>query len=111
MLLKAPDLPWTCLMFLKVRRVSLHSPPNTLKSTKTTTFHLADTPKTSKTSSKKKKTTLHQWIDLIERSPKMPLAVALLNGKMVSDAPKDARSFFSLMLLKVVPILGRTLCC
>ena len=45
----------------------------------------------------------------------MPLAVALLNGKMVSDAPKDARSFFSLMktvmLLKVVPILGRTLCC
>ena len=41
----------------------------------------------------------------------MPSAVALLNGKMVSDAPKDARSFFSLMLLKVVPILGRTLCC
>ena len=68
-------------------------------------------PKTSKMSSKKKKTTLLQWIDLIERSPKMPLAVALLNGKMVSDAPKDARSFFSLMLLKVVPILGRTLCC
>ena len=59
----------------------------------------------------KKKTTLLQWIDLIERSPKMPLAVALLNGKMVSDAPKEARSFFSLMLLKVVPILGRTLCC
>ena len=57
------------------------------------------------------KKTLLQWIDLIERSPKMPLAVALLNGKMVSDAPKDARSFFSLMLLKVVPILGRTLCC
>ena len=26
----------------------------------------------------------------------MPLAVALLNGKMVSDAPKDASSFFSL---------------
>ena len=43
-----------------------------------------------------KKTTLLQWIDLIERSPKMPLAVALLNGKMVSDAPKDARSFFLL---------------
>ena len=59
----------------------------------------------------KNKTTLHQWMDLIERSPKMPLAVALLNGKMVSDAPKDARSFFFLMLLKVVPILGRTLCC
>ena len=58
-----------------------------------------------------KKQTLLQWIDLIERSPKMPLAVALLNGKMVSDAPKVARPFFSLMLLKVVPILGRTLCC
>ena len=95
MLLKAPDLPWACLMFLKVRRVSLHSPPNTLKSSKTTTFHLADTPENVK-NVEQKKTTLLQWIDLIERSPKMPLAVALLNGKMVSDAPKVARSFFLL---------------
>ena len=41
----------------------------------------------------------------------MPLAVALLNGKMVSDAPEAARPLFPLMLLKVVPLLGRTLCC
>ena len=41
----------------------------------------------------------------------MPLAVALLNGKMVSDAPKVARSFFSFMMLKVMLVLERTLCC
>ena len=95
---------------LKVRRVSLPSPPNTLEILENYYFSPRRHPENVE-NVEQKKTTLLQWIDLIERSPKMPLAVALLNGKMVSDAPKDARSFFSLMLLKVVPILGRTLCC
>ena len=94
---------------LKVRRVSLPSPPNTLEILENYYFSPRRHPENVENVEQNK--TLLQWIDLIERSPKMPLAVALLNGKMVSDAPKDARSFFSLMLLKVVPILGRTLCC
>ena len=90
MLLKGPDLPWTCLMFLKVRRVSLPSPPNTLEILENYYFSPRRHPENGENVEHKKKKTLLQWIDLIERSPKMPSAVALLNGPT-----RRTRSLFS----------------
>ena len=60
---------------LKVRRVSLPSPPNTLEILENYYFSPRRHPENVENVEQKKKKTLLQWIELEERSPKMCFSI------------------------------------